>query len=95
MTKKQKNILNEKLKIALARLEADKIHSDERKKLDEEETKMQRACKHDAGVNFYPDPAGGSDSWCECRICGGDVDRNWDKYDRMQKILNKPASGAV
>lgn len=41
-------------------------------KLANELAMIRHACKHPK-TTYYPDAAGGSDSWYECDICGADV----------------------
>lgn len=38
-----------------------------------QEKQLQNNCEHDGQTIWHQDPAGGSDSWTECCLCGGYV----------------------
>lgn len=51
-----------------------KRHEEEIKKLNGEKSSVMKECKHEA-TKYYPDASGNNDSWTQCLICGGEVNK--------------------
>ncbi len=56
-------------------------HKEELAAIGRERARIRKSCKHQT-TQYHGDPAGGSDSWTECQICGASTDRLESRYDR-------------
>jgi hypothetical protein len=63
------NIKSSINQITRKQMELEKKHEKEKAELEKDLSEIRKKCKHES-ITWFGDPAGGSDSFEECNVCG-------------------------